>query len=342
MGATIKDVARLAGVSHSTVSRVLNDKGVISEETKQRIYNAMEELKYVPNDFARNFANGNPLTIALVIDVDNVKDYSNSFFSNTVFGIETAAHNSNYSLMVVNGSSSLGGIEEVKKLAMGKRINGIIFPESIVNIELLKCLDEQNFPYVILGRPKDIDCGADWVDINNTQAGAAAVKHLLERGYKRIAFMSDGRDKVFNQDRIEGYRKELSNKSIAVDEDLIVEGKATVESGMELTKKLLKGNKRPDALICSNDRMIVGALRMANNEGISVPNKFGLVCCDNTPVMELLLPSITCINVDTYELGIQAADKLINLIENVTTSVRQTMLSTTIIARDSTAKGDKK
>ncbi|MDO4940508.1 MAG: LacI family DNA-binding transcriptional regulator [Erysipelotrichaceae bacterium] len=338
MAATIKDVAKLAGVSHSTVSRVLNDKGVISDETKQRIYSAMEELKYVPNDFARNFANGNPLTIALVIDVDNVNDYSNSFFSNTVFGIETAAHNSNYSLMVLNGSASIDGAEEVKRLAMGKRINGIIFPESIVNVELLKSLDEQNFPYVILGRSKDIDCGADWVDINNTQAGAAAVKHLLERGYKKIAFMSDGKDKVFNQDRIEGYRKELKNKGITIEDNLIVEGKASVESGMELTKKLLKGSNHPDAIICSNDRMVVGVLRTAKAEGITIPDKLGIVCCDNTPVMELLQPSITCINVDTYELGIQAADKLINSIENTMTSVHQTMLSTSIISRDSTAK----
>ena len=339
--ATIKDVARLAGVSHSTVSRVLNDKGVISDETKQRIYSAMKELKYVPNDFARNFANGNPLTIALVIDVDNRNDYSNSFFSNTVFGIETAAHNSNYSLMVVNGSNSLGETDDVKKLAMGKRINGIIIPESILNVELLKSLDEQNFPYVILGRPKDIGCSSDWIDINNTQTGAAAVKHLLKNGYKRIAFMSDGKDKVFNQDRIEGYRKELSNNNISIDENLIVEGDATIESGKRITKALLKLKKAPDAFICSNDRMVVGAIRYANEEGISIPEDLGIVCCDNTPVMELSIPSITCMDVDTYELGIQAGEKLINLIENSSSSVKQTMLSTSIIIRESTNKMNK-
>lgn len=344
MSATIKDVARLAGVSHSTVSRVLNDKGVISNETKQRIYKAMEELKYVPNDFARNFANGNPLTIALVIDIDNANDYSNSFFSNTVFGIETAAHNSNYSLMVVNGASSFGGSEEIKKLAMGKRINGVIFPESIVNVELLKTLDEQSFPYVILGRPKDIGFSADWIDINNTQAGALAVKHLLDQGYKRIAFISDGKDKVFNQDRIEGYRKELINNGIKPDENLIVEGKATVEDAIDITKSLLKLKNSPDSFICSNDRMALGVLRGTNTKNINVPNDVGIISFDNTTLMELSLPSITCVNVDTYELGIQAAEKLINLIEDSTTLVRQTMLSTTIVVRDSTKhmKGSKK
>lgn len=336
MASTIKDVARLAGVSHSTVSRVLNDKGVISEETKQRIYRAMKELKYVPNDFARSFASGNPLTVALVIDVDNDRDYSNSFFNNTVFGIETAAHRSNYNLMVVNGSVSLGDNEVVEKLALGKRINGIIIPESIVNGKLLKTLDEQDFPYVVLGRPKDIGCSFSWVDINNTQAGALAVSHLLQHGYKNIAFMSNGNDKVFNQDRIEGYKKELMNHGITPNDGLIVEGAPTVESGSELMKSLLKRNNVPDALICSNDCMVVGALRVANAKGISIPEEFGVVCFDNTPVMELSLPSITCMNVDTYELGVQAADKLINLIENDDNSLRQTMLSTTIIPRQST------
>lgn len=342
MAATIKDVARLAGVSHSTVSRVLNDKAVISKETKQKIYKAMKELKYVPNDFARSFASGNPLTIALVIDVDNVNDYSNSFFSNTVFGIETAAHKNNYNLMVVNGSVSLGGNETIVKLAMGKRINGIIIPESIVNAKLLKKLDEYNFPYVILGRTKDVGSNFDWVDINNTQAGALAVKHLIENGYKRIAFMSNGNDKVFNQDRIEGYKKELKNNHINLNNKFIVEGIGTVEQGEELAKQLLKGNNIPDAIICSNDHMVVGVLKAAKEKKISIPNDLGVICFDNTTVMELSNISITCLNVDTYELGIQAADKLISLIENTKSSVRQTLISTSIIKRESTNKKQKR
>jgi len=338
MGATIKDVARLAGVSHSTVSRVLNNKSVISDETKKRIYSAMEELKYVPNDLARSFANGNPLTIALAIDTGNANDYSNSFFSNTVFGIETAAHKRNYSLMIVNGSMSLGGIEDIERLLMSKRINGIIFPESIVNKNLLKMLDEKNFPYVILGHPINAEVETNWVDIDNRQAGKVAVKHLIEKGYRKIAFMSDGNDKVFNQDRIEGYKKELKRNDIEIDENMIVEGVSTVESGKKLAEKLLTGNNVPDALICSNDRMVVGALRATNEKGISVPEKLGIVCCDNTPVMELSFPSITSLNVDTYKLGIEAAEKLIDCIEDEIVEDTQILLATSIIARGSTEK----
>ena len=338
MGATIRDVARLAGVSHSTVSRVLNNKGVISEETKQRIYAAMEELKYVPNDFARSFASGSPHTIALVIDVDNASDYANSFFNNTVFGIETAAHRSGYNLMVANGSEDFGGTDGIERLVSGKRIDGIVFPQSIVNPGFLQRLEELQFPNVILGRPEDMSLESDWVDINNTQAGALATRHLLGNGYRRIAFVSDGDDKVFNQDRIEGYRRELAAEGIAPDDTLVIHGKADHESGCECAGKLLERADRPYAIICSNDRMALGVLRTAKAMGICVPKELGIVCCDNTVVTELAQPDITSIDVDTFELGLQVAETLINRIENSAASVRQILLSTRIIERESTAK----
>lgn len=338
MGATIRDVARLAGVSHSTVSRVLNNKGVISEETKQRIYAAMEELKYVPNDFARSFASGSPHTIALVIDVDNASDYANNFFNNTVFGIETAAHRSGYNLMVANGSEDFGGTDGIERLVSGKRIDGIVFPQSIVNPGFLQRLEELQFPNVILGRPEDMSLESDWVDINNTQAGALATRHLLGNGYRRIAFVSDGDDKVFNQDRIEGYRRELAAEGIAPDDTLVIHGKADHESGCECAGKLLERADRPHAIICSNDRMALGVLRTAKAMGICVPKELGIVCCDNTVVTELAQPNITSIDVDTFELGLQVAETLINRIENSAASVRQILLSTRIIERESTAK----
>lgn len=338
MGATIRDVARLAGVSHSTVSRVLNDKGVISEETKQRIYAAMEELKYVPNDFARSFASGSPHTIALVIDVDNASDYANNFFNNTVFGIETAAHRSGYNLMVANGSEGFGGTDGIERLVAGKRIDGIVFPQSIVNPGFLQKLEELQFPNVILGRPKDVSLESDWVDINNTQAGALAVRHLIGNGYCRIAFVSDGDEKVFNQDRIEGYRRELAAEGIVPDDSLVIHGKADHESGCECARKLLERDDRPDAIICSNDRMALGVLRTAKAMGVCVPDELGIVCCDNTAVTELAQPDITSIDVDTFELGLQVAETLINRIENSAASVRQILLSTRIIERESTAK----
>ena len=202
MAATIKDVARLAGVSPSTVSRVLNQKGVISEETKQKIASAMEQLKYVPNDIARSFANGSAHAISLVIDISDGTAYANNFFNNTVFGIETAAHQNDYNLIITNGAAAFGGISSVERLIAGKKVDGVVLPISLVTDELLRRIEDLSVPCVILGRSEEVGAEANWVDINNVQAGRRAVKLLLERGYKKIAFLSDGDGEVFNQDRI--------------------------------------------------------------------------------------------------------------------------------------------
>lgn len=192
MAATIKDVARLAGVSPSTVSRVLNQKGVISDETKQKIASAMEQLKYVPNDIARSFANGSAHAISLVIDISDGTAYANNFFNNTVFGIETAAHQNDYNLIITNGAAAFGGISSVERLIAGKKVDGVVLPISLVTDELLRRIEDLSVPCVILGRSEEVGAEANWVDINNVQAGRRAVRLLLERGYKKIAFLSDG------------------------------------------------------------------------------------------------------------------------------------------------------
>lgn len=338
MAATIRDVARAAGVSTSTVSRVLNQKGTISEETKQRIYQAMENLNYVPNDFARGLATGSPRVIALVIDVADVRAYSNNFFNNTVFGIETTAHRNDYNLMIINGAPAFGGISSVERLVMSKKIDGVIFPVSIVNAGLLKKLDELHFPCVVLGRSEEISGEVNWVDINNTQAGASATRHLLRNGYQNIAFLSDGEDKIFNQDRITGYCRELSHNGLPVDQAMIVHVESSLDAGQKMISELLSLPQPPDAVICSSDRLALGAIRAAREKGLSVPRDFGVLSFDNTSLTELAEPSITSIDMDTFEQGVQAAETLLNQIEDPDISIRQILLSTKTVVRTSTSR----
>ena len=338
MAATIKDVARLAGVSPSTVSRVLNQKGVISEETKQKIASAMEQLKYVPNDIARSFANGSAHAISLVIDISDGTAYANNFFNNTVFGIETAAHQNDYNLIITNGAAAFGGISSVERLIAGKKVDGVVLPISLVTDELLRRIEDLSVPCVILGRSEEVGAEANWVDINNVQAGRRAVKLLLERGYQKIAFLSDGDQEVFNQDRIAGYRRELAANHLSVPDGGILHGLPTVESGMDCVRALLQGDDVPDAVICSDDRLALGALRAARQLGLRVPEQFGIISCDNTPLTELAETPITSVDVDTFALGVQAAQILIEQIEDPQTSLRQILLSTKLIERASTMR----
>ena len=222
MAATIRDVAHRAGVSPSTVSRVLNNKGVISDETAQRIQKAMQELHYVPNDFARSFATGSAHTIAIVIDVENTEAYSNNFFNDTVFGIETTAHKNDYNLLITNGAEAFGGIDSVERLVLGKKIEGVIIPESIANEPFLKRLNEQKFPCVILGRHEHTENEISWVDINNMQAGSLAVRHLFQKGYRKIALITNGDKELFNKDRVIGYCRELQDCELPFDQGMII------------------------------------------------------------------------------------------------------------------------
>ncbi|MDE7171253.1 MAG: LacI family transcriptional regulator [Oscillospiraceae bacterium] len=338
MAATIRDVARLAGVSPSTVSRVLNQKGVISNETKQKIASAAEQLRYVPNDIARSFANGSAHAISLVIDISDGTAYANNFFNNTVFGIETAAHKNEYNLIITNGAAAFGGISSIERLIAGKKADGIVLPISLATDHLLRRIEDLSVPCVILGHSEEVGAEANWVDINNVQAGRKAVKLLLERGYQKIAFLSDGDKEVFNHDRIAGYYRELNANHLCVPYSGILHGFPTVESGIELVWELLQNENPPDAVICSDDRLALGALRGARQAGLRVPEQFGIISCDNTPLTELAEISITSVDVDTFALGLQAAKILINQIKDPQTSLRQILLPTKIVERASTRR----
>lgn len=334
MAVTIRDVAEKAGVSASTVSRVLNGKGTISEETKKRIFAVMEQLQYVPNDSARSFACGSPRAIALVVDVSNAGAYSNSFFNNTVFGIETAAHRAGYSLVVTSASESVSGVE---RLVLGKRVDGVICPDSLVDRAFLQKAEELHFPCVILGQ---LDSGeTSWVDINNTQAGALAVRHLLSKGYRDIAFLGGTGADAFSRDRISGYCRELAANDIPMRDERIVQApSAEMPQIMELVTDLLRTQPRPDAVICSSDRLALGVLRAAAKLHLRVPDDLGVLCFDNTVITELAEPGITSIDVDTFELGVQAASILIDQVEHPDINIRQTLLATKIIQRASTER----
>ena len=214
----------------------------------------------------------------------------------------------------------------------------MVLPISLVTDELLRRIEDLSVPCVILGRSEEVGAEANWVDINNVQAGRRAVRLLLERGYKKIAFLSDGDGEVFNQDRIAGYRRELAANHLSVPDGFILHGLPTVESGMDCVRTLLQGDDAPDAVICSDDRLALGALRAAHQLGLRVPEQFGIISCDNTPLTELAETPITSVDVDTFALGVQAAQILIEQIEDPQTSLRQILLSTKLIERASTMR----
>ena len=167
MSVTIRDVAKLAGVSASTVSRVINKSAPISEETTGRIYRAMEELKYVPNDIARSFASGSARAIAIAVNASDTRSYANRFFNNTVFAIETAAHRRGYNFIITSANDGRGGVGSLEKLILSKKIDGLVLPVSLLRSSIVKIVEDMSFPFVVLGRVKHAGGRLSWVDIAN-------------------------------------------------------------------------------------------------------------------------------------------------------------------------------
>lgn len=338
MSATIKDVAKAAGVSPSTVSRVLNNSAPISEATRERIFSAMKELNYVPNDIARSFASGSARAIAIAINVADARSYANSFFNNTVFGIETAAHKNGYNLIVTGANNEHGGTHSIEKLVMSKKIDGLVLPVSMLQPSMLKFIADNSFPCVILGRLSDNCSNISWVDIANAQAGAASVEHLLSQGYRRPAFVSTGEEELFNRDRLEGYLSSLRAAGINEDCAYVIHALSGLEAGKRCMEELFGRPDAPDCVICGNDVLALAALRTAVQLGLRVPEDLGILCFDNTAVTELCEPGISAVDVDTFELGRLAAENLLRLIEKPGSGAKQSRLTTRIIERQSTAK----
>ena len=229
MSATIKDIAKMVGVSPSTVSRVINGTAPISDEVSAKIQKAMEELDYHPNARARSFATGMTNTVGLVVDASNEAIFSNSFFNRSVYAIEKVAQQNSYNLIITNGnlkkSSQLTEQNNKKtsqlaeqnneksspvvELIYEKKVDGLIVPPSSLDDGLFYILKKEKFPFVCLGQPDRDDTEISWVDIDNSQGARQGVEHLREEGFERIVLVIDEDDNIFSRKRVEGYQEAI-------------------------------------------------------------------------------------------------------------------------------------
>jgi DNA-binding LacI/PurR family transcriptional regulator len=331
MAATIHDVAKLAEVNPSTVSRVINDKASISKETKEKIFWAMRELDYHPNSVARSLASGLSYAIGVVVDAQNPDAFSNVYFSRSLFAIEQVAQIKGYTVIIANRVKRSGGPASVENLILQRKVDGLILPPSIAKPSLLKKIG--SFPYVILGSPDMDGKDANWVDVNNEQGAAQALEHLYGQGYRHIAFLCGSEKAGFVKRRLRGYRAALAEGSPRI--ELSIDG--TAESARVAVAKALTTQQPPDAFLCDDNLTAFGALKAIKAAGLRVPGQVGLVTFDNEPLAAYTEPPLTAINVDTALLGEESARMLFQRIERKTDG-RQTMLCTSLIKRESSCR----
>ena len=333
---SIKDVAKASGVSTATISRIINNNPLVSVETREKVMRIMKDLNYVPNSMARGLSNQKSYTVALLINIKHAKSFYNPFFYEVMHGIEAIVYSKGFCLIIANQQTSLKNDDMLKWLIRGKRSQGVIIPSSIVDTQNIRELKKLGYPFVVIGEPCNTSEPIDWVDINNNQGGRQAVQHILDNGYSRIAYIGGSQKELFNKRRLSGYYDALAEHGLPALPELVREGGTTRRDGLAMMDELLALPQPPDAVICSENILSLGAISAIQKAGLTIPDDMGIVSFDNYPIADLLEQEITTIDVDVFELGRQAANILFRLIENPEARQQQSLISTSIQAREST------
>lgn len=336
MPATIRDIAKMVGVSPSTVSRVLTGNATISDETKEKIYAAMQALNYHPNSLARSLANGTAGAIAMIVNADDQRTFANLFFHRSLLAAERVMQRHGYDLIISNDAIGAGKGSPVEKLILERKVDGLLLPPSTVTPKLTGLMAKSGFPYVVMGEPEQNTGDADWVDVNNRDGAEQAVFHLYAQGYRRLAFLGGSQGQKFVLNRIKGYRAGLQQHQTSF--EAILETDGTPEAAYEAALQLFSGDEPPDGLLCNDNLCAYGALKALKACGLACPRDMGIVTFDDQPLAPFTDPPLTAVDIDTAALGEQAARLLLSRIRHPSAH-QHILLSVSMLERESTMRG---
>jgi DNA-binding LacI/PurR family transcriptional regulator len=331
----LKDVARVAGVSISTVSRVLTASPLVNAETRVRVQQAMDALEYRPNRVARRLRAEGPRASLLGLIVPDILD---RFFAEIVRGVESVAQRDGY--MVFLGNSDEDGAQERRyvDLMCAESVDGIILPPSPDIAATVAGLARGGLPVVCVDRrlPR---AALDTVVADNVHGAHEAVAHLLRVGHRRIGFVGGRPQLSTSQERLEGYRRALDEHGVAFDPSLVREGDSRQAGGREMAGELLRLERPPTALLVGNNLMTLGALETIHRMGLRIPDDVAIVAYDDMPWALALDPPLTAVRQPGFELGRRAAELLLLRIEDPKRSAALVMLRPELVVRASCGAG---
>lgn len=334
MAFTIKDVATLAEVSKTTVSRVMNNSSSVKPETKARVLGAVRELGYTPNSIARALRIKKSDVVAVIIPRGIEYVFSDPFFPELIKGISTVLNLHNLNLHLDMSNSRTEQREIYSNLLKSKRVDGVILvcPRFDDKQYILK-LRRASLPCVLIGRfPLE---KANYVGHNGKKGACSAVEHLIGLGHKQIGFISGSLDLIGGVDRFEGYKIALERHSLEYDSELVTKGNWTREGGYEAMWELLNREEVPTAVFTANDQMAVGAIKATKEKGLKIPKDIAIVGFGDTQLASCIEPSLTVVKDPTYKEGATAAEMLIKLINDEEVKQPQVILETQLIIRES-------
>jgi len=333
MALTLEQVAQLAGVSRSTVSRVINEHPSVRPEVRERVWQVIRAKNYQPHQAARTLVTRRTNAIGLIIPEAVTRLFTDPFFPQLTQGIAEVCNQRGYYLMLTLMTATTDRDALYRLILHGGQLDGVIVASAPMNDPVLPRLQESHRPCVLVGHHPDYP-ETPWVDVENVAGAKSMMEHLISLGHRRIAMIAGPQTNVAGRDRLAGYRQALAQAGIAYDDALVAAGDFTEESGYYATQRLLPAE--PTAIFAASDLMAAGAIKALTQAGRRVPEEMSVAGYDDAPIATLVNPPLTTVQQLVIDLGRAAAEKLISLLENYSTSVQSQPLSTRLIVRQST------
>lgn len=333
MSVTIQDVARAAGVSKATVSKVLNHSYTISGETTERVNTVIRELGYRPNRRAQSFASKATKTVLFLAEIKHGAGFDKPHLFEMLAGIENTLSQKGYGLIVKSiGAGEL--CENFDELLHNEFADGAILHASTVSGETAKLLADSELPYVVIGMP-DFSNRLCWIDTDNSVAGQIAARHLQKCGYRRIAFIGGP-----GEDRISAHRQKgaLSVLEGTLPEGYLLNGQPDSEGGREAAERLMALPEPPDAVICANQYIAYGCVNALKASGVRIPGETAVITFDDFPFSRVMDPPLTVVNLDMYDVGEQAARIVLRRVKKPQLVIQSQTTLPVLIERSSTGR----
>lgn len=335
---TIKDVAELAKVHPSTVSRVFSGSEKISQSTRLRVIRAAEQLNFYPNAIARSLSTQRAYTLGMIIPYTHEEFFLDPFFPQILRGM-TAVICPNGFRVVLAGANALEDEPHLAlELTRSRQVDGMIVQASRVNVDATTTLLSEGLPFVLLGRPVKDSPNIWWVEVDAQTSTDEAVSHLVELGHKRIGFIGGDPSLVVTLDRLQGYRQALRRAGLVFSKGLVKYGGFRQDGGAQAMNQFLAmGGGMPSAVYAANDLMAVGAMQAVHARGLSVPHDCSVVGSNDSEAAMLVTPHLTSSQVPYYNLGREAARALLMQLEDPSAPAIKKLLSCPLVVRESTA-----
>jgi LacI family transcriptional regulator len=304
---TLRDLARMVGVSPSTASRALNNNSAISEEIRKRVFKAAQEANYIPNSLARGLALKRSQLIGLL-----VPSIANPFFAEVSRGAHDVAHQKSYVVALCDTQRNREREELFSERLLQSQVDGVIVTGGVMLEERIRAWKQRDVPLVLAGR-RSPGSGFSSVAVDDVSSGYQATQYLISKGHRNILFLSGSQDSNATRDRYRGYLDALEVHGLTPS---VSHGDYSMECGFEQAARIAQSASRPDAVFAANDLMAIGLIMGLAGAGMKVPDDLAVIGCDDIPMGALIRPPLTTVRIPMYEMGQRAMGLLLHILEN--------------------------